>query len=106
MERLHRSTDIASMFTEVKPQYMGPFQIYIRPNKVSHTRAGIIISKNHIPLAVKRNRLRRQLRELIHMSITGKTSTYDILILVRRCIKEEDYSQISQQVLNSIITLT
>ena len=106
MERLHRSTDIASMFTEVKPQYLGPFQVYIRLNTLSQTRAGIIISKKHIPLAVKRNRLRRQLRELIRKSIITKTNTYDILILMRHRIKEEDYPQIHKQLFNSIITLT
>lgn len=106
MERLHQSSDIASMFSEIKPQYVGSLQIYIRKNTLSSTRTGIIISKKHIPLAVKRNRLRRQLRELIRTSITEKTSTYDILILVRHRIKEEDYSQVRRQLLEYIITLT
>jgi ribonuclease P protein component len=105
MERLHESSDIASIFAEIKPQYLDIFQIYTRKRDIDITRLGIIISKKHIPLAVNRNRFKRQIRELFRKQIDTKTGHYDILVLVRTRPKKENKTQIFEQLTQYINTL-
>ncbi len=105
MERLHESSDIASIFAEIKPQYLDIFQIYTRPSDKDITRLGIIISKKHIPLAVNRNRFKRQVRELFRKQIDTKTRHYDILVLVRNRPKQENKTQVFEQLTQYINTL-
>jgi ribonuclease P protein component len=106
MERLHESSDIASIFAEIKPQYLDIFQIYTRKSNTNITRFGIIISKKHIPLAVNRNTFKRQIRELFRKQIGTKTSHYDILVLVRTRPKQENKTQVLEQLTQYINTLT
>jgi ribonuclease P protein component len=105
MERLHESSDIASIFAEIKPQYLNIFQIYTRKRDIDITRFGIIISKKHIPLAVNRNRFKRQIRELFRKQIDTKTGHYDILVLVRTRPKQENKTQVFEQLTQYINTL-
>lgn len=105
MERLHQSSDIASIFAEIKPQYLDIFQIYTQKSDKDITRLGIIISKKHIPLAVNRNRFKRQIRELFRKQIDTKTRHYDILVLVRTRPKQENKTQVFEQLTQYINTL-
>lgn len=96
MQRLHQSSDIAAMFTQIKPQYLDNFQIYCITNNLLDHRVGVIIAKKHIPLAVDRNRLKRQIRELCRRNLITKSNKYDILVLVRTKITTSKANFLSQ----------
>jgi|688.fasta_scaffold143993_1 ribonuclease P protein component len=105
MQRLHQESDIATMFAQVKPQYLDKFQIYCNPNNLSDHRLGLIIAKKNIPLAVKRNRLKRQIRELCRRSLITKNNKYDILVLVRTKITDQNKADFLHQLHNYINNL-
>lgn len=96
MQRLHQSSDIAAMFAQIKPQYLDNFQIYCIKNNLLDHRVGVIIAKKHIPLAVDRNRLKRQIRELCRLNLITKSNKYDILVLVRTKITTSKANFLSQ----------
>ena len=106
MQRLQQSTDIAVMFDQVKPQYLDNFQVYCIKNKLSDHRVGVIISKKNIPLAVNRNRLKRQIRELCRRILITKNNKYDIMVLVRTKITTNNKSNFLSQLNNYINNLT
>ena len=96
MQRLHQSSDIAAMFAQIKPQYLYNFQIYCIKNNLLDHSVGVIIAKKHIPLAVDRNRLKRQIRELCRRNLITKSNKYDILVLVRTKITTSKANFLSQ----------
>lgn len=53
------------------------------PNKVQIHRFSVIISKKTLPTAVDRNRLRRQLYELIRLNPLNLSNHFDCLIVVK-----------------------
>lgn len=106
MQRLHQESDIANMFAEIKPQYLDNFQIYSKSNNLPDHRLGVIIAKKHIPLAVNRNRLKRQIRELFRRNLITKNNKYDILVLIRTKITSQNQSSLWSQLSNYINNLT
>jgi ribonuclease P protein component len=106
MQRLHQASDIASMFAQIKPQYLDNFQIYKRPNSLEQHRLGVIIPKKQVPLAVNRNRLKRQIRELFRKNIIAKSNKYDILVLVRTKIASQNKADYLHQLHNYINNLS
>jgi ribonuclease P protein component len=103
MQRLHQSSDIAIIFAKIKPQYLDNFQIYCVKNSFPDHRIGVIIAKKHIPLAVDRNKLKRQIRELCRINLITKKNKYDILVLVRAKIttnKANFLSQLNKYIIN------
>jgi len=96
MQRLHQSSDIAEIFAQIKPQYLDKLQIYCVKNSLPDHRVGVIITKKHIPLAVDRNRLKRQIRELCRRNLITKSNKYDILVLVRTKITTSKANFLSQ----------
>ena len=81
MKRLHKSSDIADIFASTKPQYLEGLQIYLKVNNLFYNRLGVIIPKKFVTLAVDRNRLKRQIRELFRKSIDTKNHKYDIEVV-------------------------
>jgi ribonuclease P protein component len=96
MQRLHQSSDIASIFAQIKPQYLDNLQIYCVKNTLLDHRVGVIIAKKHITLAVDRNRLKRQIRELCRRNLITKSNKYDIIVLVRTKITTNKANFLSQ----------
>lgn len=106
MQRLHQESDIAVIFAKIKPQYLDNFQIYCFKNSLHNNRVGVIIAKKHIPLAVDRNRLKRQIRELCRRNLITKSNKYDILVLVRAKINNNNRANFLSQLNNYINNLT
>lgn len=57
-----------------------------RPNQLTHHRLGLAIAKKHVPLAVKRNLIKRIAREQFRLLPPAQTAL-DIVILSRPAAK-------------------
>lgn len=106
MQRLHQASDIANIFAKIKPQYLDSFQIYLVKNNLEDNRIGVIIAKKHIPLAVDRNRLKRQIRELFRKNLITKNYKYDILVLIRTKVNLEQKTILLKQIQDYINKLS
>jgi ribonuclease P protein component len=106
MQRLHQASDIANIFAKIKPQYLDSFQVYLIKNNLEEHRIGIIIAKKHIPLAIDRNRLKRQIRELFRKNLITKIYKYDILVLIRAKVNLEQKTILLKQIQDYINKLS
>jgi ribonuclease P protein component len=105
MKRLHSQDDIASMFRTIKPKHTQFFQVYIKLSpQTIESRVGVIVPKKHIPLAVKRNRLKRKISEYIRKEYSKTTPICDILIVVKSQITQVNTRGLYAD-LHTIITL-
>lgn len=69
--------------------------ILARPNNLGHSRLGFVISKKNIRQAVKRNRVRRIIRESFRLN-QHNLPEMDMIILARQGLGEMENDQIQK----------
>lgn len=92
--RLLTGRDFQSVFDDVQLKVPDqPILILARPNNLSHPRLGFVISKKNIRQAVKRNRVRRIIRESFRLN-QDNLPAVDMIILARQGLGELDNDQV------------
>ncbi|MCP4597938.1 ribonuclease P protein component [Neptuniibacter sp.] len=92
--RLLTGRDFQSVFDDVQLKVPDqPILILTRPNNLSHPRLGFVISKKNIRQAVKRNRVRRIIRESFRLN-QDNLPAVDMIILARRGLGELENDQV------------
>ena len=79
---------VMSLKNIIKNQY---FIIYMKDNNLNNNRYGISVSKK-IGNAVIRNKIKRQLKEILRKNIVNKTKDY--VIIVKKEILDLNFSEI------------
>jgi len=80
--RLSGQVAFAAVYAAAVKQSRGPLAIYSKPNGLPHCRWGLSVSRR-VGNAVRRNRVKRLLRESIRLSQHDFPRGYDIVIVVR-----------------------
>lgn len=80
--RLSRREDFSAVYDAKVRQSRGPLMIYARPNGMGHPRLGLSTSRK-VGNAVRRNRIRRLLREAFRHLQHDLPCGYDLLIVIR-----------------------
>ncbi len=92
--RLLTGRDFQSVFDDVQLKVPDqPILILARPNNLSHPRLGFVISKKNIRQAVKRNRVRRIIRESFRLN-QDNLPAVDMIILARQGLGELENDQV------------
>ena len=71
--------------------------LFYARNDIGIFRVGISVSKR-LGNAVKRNRLRRRIRDCIGTALRDQTAGYDLVFVARQELVAKDYEQICQAV--------
>lgn len=77
------------------------FIIYKKENNYNHFRIVVSISKK-VGKAVLRNKIRRQIKNIIYQKKDEIIENYDIVIIVRIPVKELSYLEIEKQLFNCL----
>src|SRR5438270_10461902 len=80
--RLGGKLEFSAVFEARIRESRGPLMIYAKPNDLSHCRLGISISRK-VGTAVRRNRIKRLLRESFRLMQHDLPRGYDLVIVVR-----------------------
>ena len=80
--RLRTRQEFAAVYDAKVRQASGPLVVYARPNELPHPRLGLSTSRK-VGAAVRRNRIRRLLREGFRHLQHDLPAGYDILVVVR-----------------------
>jgi ribonuclease P protein component len=78
--------------------------VYTAPNECGFSRLGISISKT-CGNAVKRNRLKRLVREAFRLNQEQIPEGYDYLVLIKKKIDQPSYEQIKDSFLSLVSSL-
>lgn len=65
-------------------------------NDLDHPRLGLVIGKKSVKLAVQRNRLKRQIREVFRLN-QHQMANYDVVVVARRGFAEVENNELQQQ---------
>jgi len=80
--RISRSRDFQAVFNEGVRKGRGPFLLFVRPNGLEHCRLGLSIPRR-VGGAVKRNLIKRRLREAFRLQQRETPGGYDLVVAVR-----------------------
>jgi ribonuclease P protein component len=89
--KLVNTHEFASVFNYRKKVSSNHLVLHYSPNKINHYRLGFIISKRFEKLAVKRNYMRRSLREIIKQDLSS-VSAFDIIVKIKKSFYKDGFS--------------
>ncbi len=92
---LNRNEQFLKVYKKGKRSYHKYFTMYYIPNGLEFNRLGFKVGKK-LAKAVKRNRIRRLLRECYRLSESNLKSGYDIILAAREgALEVSDFSYIT-----------
>ncbi|PIT90640.1 MAG: ribonuclease P protein component [Candidatus Komeilibacteria bacterium CG10_big_fil_rev_8_21_14_0_10_41_13] len=100
--RLTKQTDFSRLARQGRPFYSSLFTTKVKANDLTVSRFGLVISKKISKKAVERNRLKRQLAELIRLNLDDIKPGLDFMILVKAAALGKDYLQLEADFLQLI----
>lgn len=100
--RLTKTKDFENIFKRGKFFAEEFISLKAAKNNLEISRFGFIVGKKASKKAVKRNRVKRQMREIVRLRLNKIKIGFDIIIMVRPEIVGKDYGKI-ERVMNNIL---
>jgi len=94
--RLMRRAEYDAVYREGRRRSSREFAVFLRPNGLELSRFGWSIKKA-LGSAVKRNRMRRRIREIIRLHRQEIAPGWDIVIHPRSTVATGDFSALSEE---------
>jgi ribonuclease P protein component len=91
-ERLTRNSDYVAVYNQGKVWTNNLIAMKARPNELGFNRYGVVVGKRISKKAVKRNRVKRLLREAIRLSPIKQG--WDLVIIARSEAAAADYQEL------------
>ncbi len=98
-QRLSKKKDFENIFRTGYFFYGKALGIKFKDNGLSFSRFAVIINSKVSKKAVTRNRLRRQIGEIIRLNLVEIKIGYDIIIIVRPGLVDEKFPKIKQSLI-------
>lgn len=89
--RVRKNEEFTEIITKKRSKASRCFVIYYEDKKEDHARVGISVSKK-LGNAVVRNKLKRQLRELVRMVVDFERAPYDYIIIIKRGFMDNSFA--------------
>ena len=96
--RILRRAEYDAVYREGRRRSSREFTIFLRPNGLDICRFGWSIKKA-LGTAVRRNRIRRRLREILRLHLREIEPGWDIVIHPRSSAAEADFSALGEELL-------
>lgn len=93
--RISKNREFREIYKHGKNIANKDFVLYQKKNEFNRTRIGIAVSKI-VGNAVKRNRIKRLIREIYRKELPHIKSGYDIILIARKPIKEKSFHSIEK----------
>jgi len=90
--RITKKEDFEAAYRQGKNFSLGPIVMIVRDNGSNSTRFGVVASTKFSKKAVERNRIKRQIREILRKNKENVRSGQDIVISVRKTNSRARYS--------------
>jgi len=93
---LRKDKDFNNVFQGGKASYDKIIGIKIIANQLKNSRFGILVGNKVSKKAVERNKIKRQIREIIRLQLDKIKPGFDVLVISLPAILGKDYQKIKQ----------
>lgn len=97
--RLTKKKDFEQVAKKGRPFFAKELGFKIVKNELAKNRYGIVVNLKVDKRAVKRNKIRRRIREIIRLNDENIKQGFDVMILVRESVKELKYREIEEKLM-------
>jgi len=94
--RLKKKKDFEKLFKEGKSFSEKFLVLKINKNNLNNNRFGFIVSKKISKKAVARNKIKRQLREIVRKEINNYQKGFDVAVIALPGIESKNFEEMSQ----------
>ena len=102
INRLIKDKDFDNVFKNGKSSYDKLIGVKAIQNQLENSRFGILISAKVSKKAVERNKIKRQIREIIRLQLDKIKSSYDIVIITLPAVLGKSYQEIEGSVIGHL----
>lgn len=96
--RIHKKKDFENIFKKGYSQSSKIFCIRFIKNSLGYSRFAIIVSNRVACLAVTRNRVRRQIREILRLNSDIIKKSHDIVVFIQKEAIGKPYHELEKEV--------
>lgn len=96
LHRLNKQKDFDGIFRQGGVSQDNFLAVRFLPNQRSFSRFGLVVSAKAAPKAADRNRLRRQLSEIIRLNLSRIKPGWDMAVIVKAKIAQVEYGQMQE----------
>jgi len=100
--RLRLEKDIKTLFARGKSVFGSYVGMKFRPNSLSVSRFAVVVGVKVSKKAVVRNRLKRQVRAIIHEDLKKIAPGHDILFFLKAPVVGVPFEDLQKEVLSSL----
>jgi len=97
--RLTKEKDFAKIKESGNSFFSALFRVKILKNKLKDSRFAVIIPNKVSKKAVERNRLKRQIREILRLNLDKFKLSFDVVLWVNNKALNKTYQEIEKEVL-------
>ena len=97
--RLTKEGDFKRVYTSGRSFFSSSIRLKTLPNHLAVSRAAVVVSTKVSKKATKRNKLKRQLREIIRLNFKKLNSGHDIVVSVQPQALKIDFEQLEKDLL-------
>lgn len=97
--RLRGQTAFRTLARQGRHVHEPALAIRVRPNQMPESRFGFVVSLRISKKATRRNRLKRQLREIVRLELPRIRPGYDVMVMVKPNALSLGYWQLKEQLI-------
>lgn len=101
--RITKAFDFKRLYQKGKFVNTDSFTLRVLPNRLSFSRFAVVVLKKHTKQAVKRNKIRRRIREIVRLNFDKINSGFDVIILTRRDLTGVNYNDLEKTLNNMLL---
>jgi len=98
INRLTKDKDFDNVFKNGKSSYDKLIGVKAIKNQLENSRFGILVSTKVSKKAVERNKIKRQIREIVRLQLDAIKPCYDVVIVTLPAILGKSYQEIKRSV--------
>lgn len=100
--RLTKDKEFDNVFKNGRSNYSKVFGLKVIKNDLEYSRVGILINTKVSKSAVKRNKLRRQIREILKKQFENIKINNDIVVIALPPAIEKEYAELEESLLGQL----
>ena len=94
--------EFREIFKEGRIIESGLFRIKFLPNQIKLSRFGVVVSSKNFKKAVLRNKLKRQISEIIRLNIAEIKTGFNVIVFIRPEVLSQSPAELKEKLLRSL----